>query len=248
MSEDRLDSNRRDHVVATLRGAVSAVPLAGGSIAEAISAVVREQRIDRIVAYIRELAMRLDEIDRQINGDNPLTVDLLEDTVIQSSRALSEDRNRYLANVMAESTDVSPEQYEFNKKLIQILSELTDLDIEVLKGHADLKSLASLQRTSRIVRSLTAAERRSLDADEKFEREASRIAFDVHVAALERLGLLHAERERPMASIHMVEHGGPLPEVVDHLDPETGLPRITGYRVTTLGRLLLTRLFGTYFD
>ena len=247
MTKDGLESTRRDHALSALRGVVSAIPIAGGSIAEAISAVVKEQRIDRVIAYARELAKRLDELDRAINGDNSLTVDLLEDTVIQSSRALSEDRNRYLASIMVDSVDVSPEHYEFNKKLLQILAELTDVDIEVLKAHTDFVELHAFRRRWKYTESMTISERRNLPTEEKYRREASQVAFDVHVATLERYGLLVAERERPSGSLHMVEHGGPMPEVVGHLD-DFGLPKITGYKVTKLGRLLLTRIFGTYFD
>lgn len=247
MTKDGLDSTRRDHALSALRGAVSAIPIAGGSIAEAISAVVKEQRIDRVIAYARELAKRLDELDRAINGDNALTVDLLEDTVIQSSRALSNDRNRYLASVMADSVDVAPDRYEINKKLLQVLAEMTDVDIEVLKAHTDFTELHALKRRWRSTDALTIAEREQLPIEEKYRREATQVALDIHIAALERYGLLIAERRRPSGSLHMVEHGGPMPEVVEHLD-DFGLPKITGYRVTTLGRLLLTRIFGTYFD
>lgn len=209
--------------------------------------MVKEQRIDRVIAYARELTRRLDELDRAINGDNALTVDLLEDTVIQSSRALSDDRNRYLASIMVDSADVTPEHYEFNKKLLQILAELTDVDIEVLEAHTDFVKLHAFRRRWKYTEPMTIAERRQLSTEDKFRRDATQVAFDVHVAALERYGLLIAERERPRGSIHMVEHGGPMPEAVGHLD-EFGMPKITGYKVTRLGRLLLTRIFGADFD
>lgn len=248
MIEDDLDPNRRDHAVALVRSVASAVPAVGGGIAEAISAMVRDQRVDRVVAYVRELTMRLDQLDRQINGDNSLTVDLLEDTVIQSARALSQQRNQYLASVMADSADVSPEQYEFNKKLLQILAELTDRDIDILKAHTDFTELHRLKQGWPWSEPMAIAERKSLEPDEKFERESRRASFDVHVATLERFGLLVAEREQPSESGRIVEHGGPMVADVAHLDRDTGLPKIKSYKVTTLGRLLLTRILGTYFD
>lgn len=247
MANDDLDPNNRDHAMAALRGAVSVVPFAGGPIAEAISAVVKEQRADRVVAYIRELASRLELIDRQINGDNPLTIDLLEDTVIQSSRAMSEDRNRYLAAVMADSADVSSQDYEFNKKLLQILEQLTDVDIDVLKAHTDFAELHQLQQRWPSTESLTLAERKDLPIGGKYQRESTKVAFDVHVAALERLGLLVAKRERPGPPSQTLGGGGAVSAAVRHLD-DLGMPKITGYKVTTLGRLLLTKIFATYFD
>jgi hypothetical protein len=204
--------------------------------------------MDRVVEFVRVLAARLGELERKINADNRHTVDLLEDTVMQSTRALSSERNSYLARIMAESADVSPEQYEFNKKLLQILSELTDEDIRVLKAHSEPRELHLLKQNWPWAKPVTEAEWRTLDPNAKFEHESRSISLDVHRATLERFGLLEPERQRPSDMPQVLEHGAMLQLDYDHIDERTGLPRVVSHAVTPLGRLLLTRLFGTYFD
>lgn len=212
-----------DDAAAILRSCLGAVPVVGSALNELVNASIPNQRIDRVVRYLQSLTARLEELDRRVNTANPRTVDLFEDTISQSTRALSQERNSYLAALMADNADASPDQYEFSKKLLRTLGELTDRDIEVLKAHAKLETRVALERDWPGGGSMTMAERRTLDPDVKFQWEARSISLDVHRAALERSGLLEREEE-------------------------TWKSKGECTRITTLGRLLLTRIFGEYVD
>ena len=85
------------------RAIASAIPFAGGAIAELLTAIIPNQRSDRVISYLKILSSRLEELHRQINGKNPRSVDLLETTVVASARAVSPVRNIFLANFMVDS-------------------------------------------------------------------------------------------------------------------------------------------------
>ena len=71
----------------------------------------------------------------------------------------------------------------------------------------------------------------ALSDPEKNTHDARRVAWDLHVHALQRLGLLRGE----------VRQIGPTRSDFD-IDEDTGLPRVDSYRITTLGQLLLRRI------
>ena len=81
-------------------------------------------------------------------------------------------------------------QYEVDKKLLQVLEELTDTDLEVLKGHRNFISSISLEQQWPTGRQMSYADHQNLPVDEKYAIESERIALQVHRDALVRYGLL----------------------------------------------------------
>jgi hypothetical protein len=160
----------------------------------------------------------------------------MESAVIASARAVTLDRNRYLANLIAESEDVTPEQYEVSQKILQALGELTDKDIEVLQAHASFSSSVALKRTWPQSNSMSVAEREKLPVPVKVERESIRVSLQVHQDALVRYGLL--SRKNPRMEARIVNG-----EV--HLKEGSGSP---DYTITTFGQLLLSKILGSEVD
>jgi hemoglobin-like flavoprotein len=233
---DPTKNNPADYATMVSRAITSAIPWVGGAIGELLAAVIPGQRVDRVVDFLKRLEKRMEELERTFNKDNKRTVDLFESTVIASARAVTPDRNRYLANLMAESVDVTPEQYEVTKKILQALEELTDKDIEVLKAYASFSSKVALERDWPRPQMMTVAEREKLPMPVKVERESARISLHVHQETLVRCGLL--SRKDPQMEARVVKG-----EV--YLKGGSGKPE---YTVTTFGQLLLVMVFGREFD
>jgi hypothetical protein len=231
-----LQNNKADYAAMVGRAVASALPWVGGIIGELLTAVIPGQRVDRVVDFRKRLEKRMEELERIFNKDNPRTVDLLESAVIASARAVTLDRNRYLANLIAESEDVTPEQYEVSQKILQALGELTDKDIEVLQAHASFSSSVALKRTWPQSNSMSVAEREKLPVPVKVERESIRVSLQVHQDALVRYGLL--SRKNPRMEARIVNG-----EV--HLKEGSGSP---DYTITTFGQLLLSKILGSEVD
>lgn len=232
---EELHNTLRDYVIMAGRAAASAIPIVGGAITELIG-FIPQQRQDRVITFLITLAQRMQALDRKFNTHNLMTVDLFESAVQQATRAIRPERNQYLVNLMKDCADVDATQYEVDKKILHVLTELTDKDIEVLKAHAHWSTTVALERDWPRARSLSAADRKLLDPKVKYEIESSHVSLGIHRAILLRLDLIHPGQTRQY--IHEVA-GVP---VIDTKQP------MPGFEITTFGRLLLHRIFDEYFD
>ncbi|ABM20979.1 hypothetical protein [Marinobacter nauticus] len=223
--ERNLEENRVDSLVSLSKGIVGVLPFAGPLFSEVIGAVIPNQRADRIVGFLHELDKRLRLLEA-VASLNKYSVDLFEDTLQQASRALSDDRNRTLANYFSKSINVDEDEYETKKKILQVLAELTDVDLEIL----DKIHRQGYQSTARnyYPGNLTQGQYDWLDDDEKYQYKLEQVSFDTHIFTLERNRLIEAERqEQDEDNTHR------------HIDPETGLPNILSYKVSKFGEVLL---------
>ena len=230
-----LRNTLRDYVIMAGRAAAGAVPIVGGAITELIG-FIPQQRQERVITFLVTLAQRMQALDRKFNTHNLMTVDLFESAVQQATRAIRPERNQYLVNLMKDCADVDATQYEVDKKILHVLTELTDKDIEVLKAHAHWSTTVVLERDWPQSRFLTAADRKLLDPKVKYEIESSQVSLGIHRAILLRLDLIHPGQTRQ----HIREVAG-----IPVIDTEQPMP---AFEITTFGRLLLHRLFDEYFD
>lgn len=63
---DDLDTSSKDKIGALMRGALGAVPFAGGLLGELVAVIIPGQRQDRIVTYIRELDVRVSTMEADV--------------------------------------------------------------------------------------------------------------------------------------------------------------------------------------
>jgi len=134
---DELDIQSTDIVVSIVKAFVSQAPIIGPAVAEFIEYAMPRQRMDRIADTLR----RVDE-----DANNPKKIiekmktpegrDLLEDAIVQASRALTEDRRQYIANLFRNSLTKEEVLHDQNKKLFKILDELNDSEIILLKYYS----------------------------------------------------------------------------------------------------------------
>lgn len=133
-----LNPDGTDRAAAVLRGLVSAFPFVGGAIAEIVNEVIPGQRIDRLAAYLEDLARRLEQLELPSLGPElrePGNVDLFEDGGAQAARAMTERRLRYITNAVANgiaATDRKKLQY---KRLLSILGDVDDEELLLLRAY-----------------------------------------------------------------------------------------------------------------
>lgn len=228
-SQVALQNKRVDTAVALTKGVLGAVPYAGGVLAEIIGSVVPNQRLDRISAFIIELDKRLKKVEIEKLIHNKFALDLFEDGMYQAVRILSEERNQYLVNFLKQTIDVNSDSYSTKKKLLSILQELTDKDIEILKSTSKMGFKATSSAYS--FRSLTYGQYDKLSDREKTEYEHLRVDFGLHIATLQRLNLVHV-KENELDP----EWDG------SSIDNDTGLPEVDDCSLTKIGELLLLNI------
>jgi wyosine [tRNA(Phe)-imidazoG37] synthetase (radical SAM superfamily) len=126
--------NRRDIIVSASKAVASFIPYVGPFMAEIIGVVIPNQRWDRISEYVRILNEKVVNLEEKIN--NQESVDLLEDSLLQSARALTRERKEYIASMLKNGLMKEEQTHAEKKKLLSILGELNDIEIIFLKYYS----------------------------------------------------------------------------------------------------------------
>lgn len=131
---DELAPNRRDRLVSVAKATAAAVPFVGGLISEMLTETIPELRFDRVITFIRDLdeellrlGARLDSVERNLRSEQG--IDLLEEGILQASRAVSSERKLRLARLVARSLEGKELEYEQARSLLNLYKDLTDPEI-----------------------------------------------------------------------------------------------------------------------
>ncbi len=223
-----MSTKRNDMATIIGKGLLGAIPFIGPLAAEIVGAVIPNQRIDRIETLLKLLESKISEEDRAKVKEriiSPKSVDLIEDSFIQASRALSEERKEYIASLLKNSlTDDDLKHIEY-KRLLSILGELNDLEVLILKSqtlHRGQPEHSEFWKAHEGVLTPPLAHMRS--TQEEIDKHT---IYQTHKLHLTNLGLFKARFKKPKQ--------GELPE----FDDKTGMIKAQGYDITGLGRLLL---------
>lgn len=228
--EDRLKSNKSDWAAMVSRAGLSAVPIAGSFLAELVGALIPNQRIDRIAKFANELNDRLEampeEVVDRLRNDEEF-IDLIEESFIRASRVNSDERRRYIVNIV--QNGISDEDAGINnaKYLLGLLSELNDNEVIWLRyfHEVTMKEKANFQALHENV--LTRVQVVIGSSEEVRRQGAVQESYKEH---LERLGLIkhniRMNRDRT----------GP------EYDKSTGRPNVSFSQTTTLGDMLLDNI------
>ncbi len=224
-----LGSTGRDTGVALIKGAVGMVPMAGSMLAEIVSVLIPEQRVERLEAYVRHLNDRLNDIDAdelKRLASKPEAIDLFEDGAHQAAKALSDERRQRIAELVASGIKGDEAAQLESKRLLTLLNEVDDAQLIILSSHSHTHSRSQefYERNAAVlepVRAHLGSSQDELDKDTMFRLNRDHLI---------RLGLLRPRFQQPRR--------GEMPE----FDRDTGMMKTSGRELTPLGRLLLRRI------
>src|SRR5688500_11999438 len=120
------------------KGALGAIPIVGALAAEVVGALIPNRRLDRIETLLEELSRKLgDRSEDQVRErfTSPEFVDLLEEGLQQSARALSEERISSIATLLKNSLTEKELNHAHDKRLLELLGTLNDAEIIVLQSY-----------------------------------------------------------------------------------------------------------------
>lgn len=212
-----LDTHLRDHLVATVRGATSFVPVVGGILGEVISAVIPGQRLDRLATYLERLAARVAAMERGVQErlltDKP-RIDLIEEGGHQAARALSDGRIDRIVDAVTRGIVGEDADIVRRGRLLRMFGELDDDEMLILNAfgrdlaRSDPNAWDAIDRPDP---AMVGATKDALDRS---------VLYEAGQAHLLRLGLLRMRDTN-------------LPQTIDFRH---------GVSVTPLGRLLLQEI------
>ncbi|MFH4238091.1 hypothetical protein WAJ08_20465, partial [Acinetobacter baumannii] len=93
--DNNLNASFLDHRVATYKAIAGLIPGFGSILSEVVGAIIPDQRMDRLVKYIKILDTKVQKINSdllEIAKQNELAIDLIEEGFVQASRSLSNER------------------------------------------------------------------------------------------------------------------------------------------------------------
>lgn len=134
--EIEINSNVSDRTAALVKGIIGVAPYFGPILAEAVSFIIPNQKLDRITTFIKVLNDQVKYIEEDVLKVKIQTeefTDLLEDGINQASRALTDERKQYIASLLKNSLSKDDLSHIGQKKLLAILNELNDAEIIMLQ-------------------------------------------------------------------------------------------------------------------
>jgi hypothetical protein len=129
---EELKQNKIDVLASAAKSIVGIAPFVGPLLAEIVDNVIPNQKIDRLTKFVVELEERFSHFEKdfirdQIKDEN--FTDLLEEGLRQASKAISDDRKRYIASIIENGLKQDEINYNEAKYLMQLLEELNDIEI-----------------------------------------------------------------------------------------------------------------------
>jgi hypothetical protein len=202
------------------------VPKVGPILAEAISVSIPQQKLDRLIIFTQVLGDRVKYLENDLLVQNAKTeefADLFEDALHQASRALSDKRKQHIASLLMNSLTSEELAHVEQKKLLALLGELNDAEIQLLKFYA-LVGTEQRNFAEEHTELFTPIPRTFGAPQINIDKGALR---DSYRNKLMEVGLLAPVFKKPAK--------GELPD----FDEATGRMKSTSYKATPLGKLLL---------
>lgn len=219
-----------DYVSAGARAIVGAAPFVGSLLAEIAGAVIPNQRIDRIAKFAQALEDKLGDIDQVLVrtklADENFT-DLMEEGLRLAARAVSEERREHLTAVLANGIKAGDLDFLESKHVLRLLGELNDAEIVWLRFYLVPTMGGDEDFRGRHKEALEPVRATLASPQEVHDKEALQKSYRQHLV---RLGLIEP--------IYEYNQSDERPE----FDYFTSAQKVSRYEITTLGKLLLTRI------
>ncbi len=233
MSEDQilssLNTQSQDYAASAARAALGAIPFAGSLLAEVAGTIIPNQRIDRVVEFAKALEVKFAALDRdfiRVKLTDENFTDLLEESIRQAARSVSDERRQYLASVIANG--LSPEAVEFSesKYLLKLLSEINDTEVLILRSHLPTEREDWLEFQQKHGATITCERAYPGSSQRVHDRET---LYESYAGHLVSLGLLNCRYKTPATR---------WPRAHDW----TYELEVVGYKITRLGEILLRHI------
>lgn len=226
----QLETNHVDYVTSAVKSALGMVPFAGSLLAELAGSVIPNQRIDRLSKFAIQLEARLATLDHafvraQLLDEN--FTDLLEDSVRQAARSLSDERRQYLAALLGNGISSDAISFAESKHLLRILGELTDVEVIWLRSYLNPTISGDSEFRAKHDAMLKPIAPTMGSGQETIDSYAIQTSYKEHLSIL---GLLSPRYEIDTRTKQPA------------FDSRTGNLKLKGYEITSLGRLLLKQI------
>ncbi len=138
----QLDSDANDELASLFRGLAGAIPFFGGLFGEVICNNIPNQRLGRIVSFLKILSEKLKDMDKdtlKLKIKLESYIDLFEDCIWATTRAITKERKEHIASIFKKGILDEEKEIINHKKVLYLLNQLDDIDLIVLHYYVLLK-------------------------------------------------------------------------------------------------------------
>lgn len=229
-TDEQFKNNRFDWTAIAAKASLSAIPVAGGFLAEVVGVLIPNQRIDRVAKYCSELDSELENLPEEVIKslrNNEQFIELVEESFMRAARSSSDERRKYILNIVQNGITDGNAEMNNARYLLGLLSELNDNEVIWLRYFHE-RAIGDRSKLQALHGNILAPVRVVLGSS-KEERQRGAIQ-DSYREHLERLGLVENE-------VRMDKDLG-----VPEYDTFTHKPKTSYTRTTTLGDMLLEQI------
>lgn len=193
-SNDDLKNNKIDLVLPYLKAAIGYIPYVGPLVAELVGNLIPNQREDRLIKYAQKFEERLSKIPiEKINAlfENENFIDLIEEGFVQASRAISDERREYIANIVTNGIQDEVLKLEESKYLLKIIQEISDIEIIWLNYYylQNLRDFDNLKVFFEKHKNILAPIKTTFDSNkDTFTKASIQVSYHEHLIRLNLLG------------------------------------------------------------
>jgi hypothetical protein len=124
---------------AIARGLIGQVPVIGSLTVELLNVTIpnqRQERIEKLLNILSQKIFNISEEELQEKFNSTDFIDIFEDVLLQSVRATSDIRLKYLASVLKNGIDSEKLDHLQKKRLLEILERINDIEIILLRSYS----------------------------------------------------------------------------------------------------------------
>lgn len=222
-----LQMGNTDYLASSLKAILGMIPVIGSLLVELIGTIIPNQRDDRMAKFAVELSQRLsklseDFIRSQLTNEN--YTDLLQEGLAQAIRSVTQERREYIASLIANGiSSLDKIDYIESKHLLKLLGELNDIEVIWLRSHLVStfgRDEEFMEKHQAVLQPINA---HLGSSPEELDKHTLRQSYKEHLV---QLGLLTRKYKVDKKTKQL------------ELD-SNGQFQISGYEITSLGRLLL---------
>jgi len=177
--------------------AIAGISPIGGFISEFLIDKIPDQRLERLFQFVEELNERVSKLENANFLDKSEYHMLVEKAVIDASQPISAQRSKWLASLTTPHASTSDSEIEFRHKCINILSTLSDPEVEYLISFQDFQSKGQFERKRRghffVSDARTDENQNELSDQQIFERQLANEQVKIDAKSLKSAGLIEAQ-------------------------------------------------------
>jgi hypothetical protein len=227
---EALQVSGSDYVASAARAALGGVPFVGSLLVELAGTVIPNQRIDRIANFAAALEARLSELERNAAKrflTNEEFTELVEEALRQAARSTTDERRQYLADLVKRGLAAEDITFQESKHLLRLLGEISDIEVIWLRFYTEpeMGGDVEFREKHQAVLEPIGAHMGSPQSD--LDKETLQTSYKEHLVQLGLLRRLYRTDPRTKEP---------------KFDSRTGNQEVSGYEITSLGRLLLRQV------